>query len=179
MDESQEPKIRISQIFLERASLTHREDCLSFPPTTSVSGEVEILLEVGLSQDKSRGRIRLRARSHPEAEDLYNFDVLLTALLEREGEGNMPLERYLATNASAMVFPFLREAVANLTGRGRFGPLWIRPTNLIAQIEAQPQDSIPEAKSSGRRSVRAGSKPRRADTKTPGKLASFRKGQDS
>lgn len=170
MDESQQPKIRISQIFLERASLTHREDFLSFPPNTQLSAEVEISLEVGLSEDKSRARIQLRARSHPGAEDLYNFDVLLTALVEREGAGNMPLERYLANNASVMVFPFLREAVANLTGRGRFGPLWIRPTNLLAQVEsgAEPPASSAKTKPGGRTKVRAGSKRQQADTKTPG-----------
>jgi preprotein translocase subunit SecB len=34
-----------------------------------------------------------------------------------------------------MLYPFLREAVANLTGRGRFGPVWLNPFNfmLLAQ----------------------------------------------
>jgi preprotein translocase subunit SecB len=171
MDTSQQPRIRISQIFLERAFLAHREDFLSFPPSTPMSPEVELILEVGLSPDKSRGRVRLGARSQPGAEDLYNFDVLLTALIEREGEGNMPLERYLEKHASVMVFPFLREAVANLTGRGRFGPLWIRPTNLLAHLELGAETPAPAPatmpKPTPRKRLKGG-KTQGASTKTPG-----------
>jgi preprotein translocase subunit SecB len=149
MDESQQPGIRIVQIFLESASFAHREDFLAFSPETNVSGEVEIGLEIGVSADGSKGRIRLSATSKPEFESLYVFDIVMTALVEREGEGNMALDRYLNASAGAMVMPFLREAVANLTGRGRFGPLWLKPINLLAPTKqeagSQGEESTQEA----------------------------------
>jgi preprotein translocase subunit SecB len=141
MDETQPPKIRIAQIFLERASFEHREDSLSFPPGTPISTEAQITLETGLSEDGSKARIRVSACSKPGSEDLYTFNLLMTALIEQEGQGNMPLERYLAASAGALVFPFLREAVANLTGRGRFGPVWLNPVNLVAMAHQQPEPS--------------------------------------
>jgi preprotein translocase subunit SecB len=150
MDESQQPKIRIAQIFLERASFAHREDFLAFPPGTPLSSEVQISLEVGLSEDHSKGRIRLGARSKPNSDELYVFDVLMTALIEREGEGNLPLERYLSTNATALVFPFLRETLANLTSRGRFGPVWIKPINLVATL-GLPAPAMPATVAAPRR----------------------------
>jgi preprotein translocase subunit SecB len=158
MDETLQPKIRIAQIFLERATFAHREDFLAFSPDTNVSAEVEIGLEVGVSSDGAKGRIRLSAASKPESESLYTFDLVMTALIEREGEGNMPLERYLFTSGGAMVVPFLREAVANLTGRGRFGPLWLKPINLHA---------VQTVESNGESVQRARRKPARPSRRAP------------
>jgi preprotein translocase subunit SecB len=47
----------------------------------------------------------------------------------------MPIADYMASGGGPTLFPFLRECVANLTGRGRFGPLWLRPINFVQLAE--------------------------------------------
>src|SRR6266508_2819887 len=145
MDKTKQPGITIHQIFLERADFSHRDDFLALPPNAP-AGNPNILLEVqgGTSVDGKAGFIRATARSKPVERPLYNLTVTVMALVEVEkGKENMPLEQYLRVNGAPMLVPFLREAVANLTGRGRFGPLWLAPTNITA-ITAEGEESLPK-----------------------------------
>lgn len=142
MDTTKQPGIRIAQIFLEHAHFQHREDHLSFTPQSSVQPEIEISFESGVSPDKKRGRIRAQVRTASSEEALYQFDVMVTALLEQvDGQENFGLEPYLASNGWALLYPFLRETVANMTGRGRFGPVWLDPVNVLAVMEASDRSA--------------------------------------
>jgi len=64
----------------------------------------------------------------------------MVGLVDREpGAENMSIATYLTGPATATLFPFVREALANITGRGRFGPVWLKPFNLNAvQQEGAP-----------------------------------------
>lgn len=155
IDPTKQPGIRIAQIFLERATFEHRPDFLNFAPATEVSAEVDLMLNSGLSADGTKGRIQISVSSRDLPEALYRFSFLMTALVESEEKGaNFPLSDYVKTNAFGMLFPFVRELVANVTARGLFGPLWLKPLNLVAlaaqsvgpaapiaaiETEAQPQ----------------------------------------
>jgi preprotein translocase subunit SecB len=51
------------------------------------------------------------------------------------GQENMALKEFFTTgSAHAVLFPFVREAVANITMRGRFGPVWLNPVNFGALV---------------------------------------------
>ena len=133
MDPTLQPGIRIAQVFLETARFEHRADHLSFPPETKVAPDVELSFDTGVAKDKKSGRVRIRVRTPELATDLYAFDLQLTALLQQiEGEENFPLDKYVGTNGWAMLFPFVRENLASLTSRGRFGPVWLSPVNIMA-----------------------------------------------
>jgi preprotein translocase subunit SecB len=140
MDESKQPGIRLVQVFLEKASFKHRADFLDLPPDTDPDvPTLRVGLETGLSADGSAALIRARVRTKPKTKAVYEFDISMTALVERErASANMPLEKYVPMAGWTLVFPFLREAVANITGRGRFGPVWLSPFNLKAQAQGQP-----------------------------------------
>ena len=139
MDESKQPGIRLVQVFLEKAAFKHREDFLDLPPDTEPDvPTLRVSLETGLSAEGSAALIRTRVRTKPKTRSIYEFDISMTALIEREKDSaNMPLEKYVPLAGWTLVFPFLREAVANVTGRGRFGPVWLSPFNLRAQAESQ------------------------------------------
>jgi preprotein translocase subunit SecB len=137
MDTTRQPGIRIAQIFLERAEFGHRSDFLEHPPNTAVEAEIEITLDSGVLPDGSRGRLRVEVSTLRERGSLYEFRCVLTALIEGEAEGNFPLDRYVVTNGWALLFPFVRETVANLTGRGRFGSVLLDPVNILA-MAAKP-----------------------------------------
>ncbi|HEV2643492.1 MAG TPA: protein-export chaperone SecB [Candidatus Elarobacter sp.] len=127
----------MDQIFLDHARFSHREDYLAHPPSTSVDAALDISVDAGLTADGTKARIQVIVATDPEADALYSFEIGLTALLERiDGEENVPLDWYVQANGPALLFPFVREAVANLTGRGRFGPVWLHPVNVLAMTEA-------------------------------------------
>jgi preprotein translocase subunit SecB len=146
MDKSRQPGLLIDQIFLLSAHLEHRQDALSLPPTTRVDADVKIDVAVGLSEDNSRGILTITV-STVEAEPgpLYRFQVAMCALVRAdESAPNLPVNEYLTKQGAPSMYPFLREAVANLTGRGRFGPMWLKPLNLTAP-DVEAKEEAPQA----------------------------------
>ena len=130
-DPSRPPGIAISQVFLEEATFSHRADALALPLDTKPElGNIEIAVEAGLRPDRKAGLLRLSAATKPEAEPLYNVKVKMVGLFEQQsGFENLPMAAFLGDSAPALLFPFLREAFANITSRGRFGPVWLQPIN--------------------------------------------------
>lgn len=140
MDKTKPPGIRIAQIFLDSARLRHRDDYLSIPPDRKPDvGDVELQFQVSESEGGETALVRIRASTKPESEPIYEFEVTMTAIVEVNKEKpNMPLDRYTTRNGIALVLPFVRQAVADLTMRGRFGPVWLNPMNVTATVSRGP-----------------------------------------
>jgi len=136
MDPNKQPGLEIGQILLERALFEHRDDYLTLPHTTPVPTlPLRIRAHLGLDQEKRTGVIKLVLETDRDQRPLYVIELTLAALvLVKKGEENMSIEQYAMTACIATLFPFLREAVANLTSRGRFGPIWLHPFNVKAEI---------------------------------------------
>jgi preprotein translocase subunit SecB len=141
------PTIRIGQILLERAEFEHREDYLDLPPTTPAGAEgVRIEVQSALSDDRSRAVTKLRAHTQAVENPVYRFDVVFAVIAEIDPlPASLTVDRYIVGSTVGFLAPFLREMVANLTLRGRFGPVWLQPVNpreIAAQI--QPMAATPE-----------------------------------
>ncbi len=133
MDESKQPGLRIQQIVLSAVQFEHRQDMLDFPPNTVVELEVTVSVAVLTTEDELKGLVRVMVETNNEKDPLYRFKVEIVGLVEAtENPPNFPVRTYLEKNGPPMLYPFLREAVANITGRGRFGAVWLNPLNLKA-----------------------------------------------
>ena len=138
MDTTKQPGIQISQVILLGARFAHRDDVFALPPTTRVEDlPINIEAKVGGKVGDPAAVIRLRAFTGEAPEFLYRFDVEVAALIERvPGEENLDPFEYASGMGPVAFFPFLREAIANITMRGRFGPLWLKPYNFVASPPA-------------------------------------------
>ena len=128
-------KLAISQMLLEDAKFAHRADFLSAAPGPIAPSTVDLRVELAKGEDPTGALVRVRASS--VAESPYDFSVSYLALLKIDLEGAAPPEdadKRLMMTGAIMVFPFVREIVANLTMRGRFGPSWIAPTDFASII---------------------------------------------
>ncbi len=135
MDRTKPPGIRILQIFLERALFSHRADSMSLSPATTIQADVSVEVQAGYSPDRKRGRCRVRVHTDPTKKPIYDVDLVITALLAvDESQPNMSMEQYVTKYAPTMLYPFVRQAMADITGRGRFGSLWLSPVNLAAAV---------------------------------------------
>ena len=141
MDESKDPGIRISQIFLGKALFEHSDDPTLTPARTKAGEhQINIIVNAAATEDERAGIITVLVQTTPENKGSYRFVVEMVGLVDREpGAENMSIATYLTGPATATLFPFVREALANITGRGRFGPVWLKPFNLNAvQQEGAP-----------------------------------------
>ncbi len=174
LDRSKQPGVKIAQILLERATFRHRDDYLAVaapPPPEAVVGTINVQVEGGLSEDEKTGLVRMRVQTIPEHRPLYEFDVAMAAFVMVDPAApNMPLARYFTTSGAALLYPFVRQVVADLTWRGRFGPVWLNPMNVaalplsvkpLAEIEPgparRPRNGAGKKKKARRRSAARGS----------------------
>lgn len=153
MDRTKPPGIQVGQIFLEHVQFSHREDFLSLPlGTQAVVGNVNVQVETGISPDSKTGLVRVQVWTIPENKPIYNFRVSMTALVAvDESARNMPMNTYLAGPGAALLYPFVRQVVADLTWRGRFGPVWLSPTNVLAPASVAPPTAQLPAKPAPKR----------------------------
>jgi len=132
MDPTREPGLQVGQVFMSSARFAHREDVLQLPHKTDI-GEVnvQVAMQTHISEDKKGGMIILAVRTLPGGQYVYDFEIEMVGLVQQiPDQENMSIEEYVEKAGASMLFPFLREAVANITARGRFGPLWLKPINV-------------------------------------------------
>jgi len=148
----------ISQIFLSRLELSHRPDALHLPLTTpNPPYGVDVEIRAFRAVEGGAAGMQLTVRSQPTPDSLYRFLVEMIMLVQQvPGEENMPPEDFVQTVGVSTLFPFVREAVANVTMRGRFGPVWLAPIN-VALVNEGLRKSADEKllKSDGQAAPRA------------------------
>jgi len=167
MDKSRQPGINIHQVFLDRASFSHREDYLTIPASTPPEvGDINVAFRMILSDTEPRALIQARARTDPDQKPMYEFDVILSMVISvDEAAPNMTLPEYARTGGFATLSTFLRQTVADLTLRARFGPVWLNPANLRVALEDK---KTPAAKKTRKRGAKktAGRAPMKPVAKT-------------
>lgn len=135
MNPTKQPGLRIAELFLVHAEFSHRGDFLSIDRRGAVlDGDISADFRAGqLSEDTAAVSVRVHTKS--ETNGAYDFSVEMMAIVTTDpGDENFPPLEYVRMAGVTMMFPFLREAVANLTMRGRFGAVWIRPFNVQAVL---------------------------------------------
>jgi preprotein translocase subunit SecB len=158
-----QPAFRVAQVFLQRAVFVHRGLPLALPENTPQAAQ-EISVTVAMQHlDDNTGpqvatQVTVIVATNPEDGDtkaLYDFVVEMNVLVHDVDRVAFP-DHQLTEVAAAMLYPFVREAVANITGRGRFGPVWLNPFNVRAALgdafkakleaaaaEAEKQNPVP------------------------------------
>jgi preprotein translocase subunit SecB len=140
MDTAKQPGISLQQVFLVEAVFRHRTDPLLNPQPSLPPSLGAALIEFGVSEPSATGRVAvtLRVSADPDDENArYDFDVRLAAIVDVISEdANMSLQHYALVHGGALLYPFVREAVANLTARGHHGPVWLNPANIQAMVQS-------------------------------------------
>lgn len=143
VDPTKQPGLRVEQIFLVESQFSHREDFLALPSDTKpAEAGIEVSLRL-LGEPSGRGAgLSLRVESNNDSTALYRFVVEMMALVAAEpGQENIPPAQYVMEAGATLLFPFIRETLANLSMRGRFGPIWLKPFNVRIAIQQLTRDS--------------------------------------
>jgi len=150
------PTVKVAQFFLEHAHLAHRANALGVSSSTTMPPtETIVNVEVAVSADRTTAIVSLQVVVEPSEKALYEYDVKMVALLNLEHLQAEGANKFVALIGATYLFPFVREAVANLTSRGRFGPVWLQPFNLRNAVYGDPNmpvEGAPPAKAKRRKS---------------------------
>lgn len=134
-DKAMQPGIRLETIALRTLHFSHLSDLPAEVPLTAAH---EIMLGVEPASSPGKYLITAGVRTPTEHPGPYRFEVVMEALVSQdELAPNMGVEEYARNSGWALLFPFIRERLADVTSRGRFGPYLLPPANVMALVTAR------------------------------------------
>jgi len=148
-DHIDKPPFKVVQIFTVEATLRHRGEYLARPANIPHAPQ-QIGVSMGLqhASDDKVTLVSVTLETTPNDGDekaLYDFSVQMLGIVEDVDRKAFD-DRQLLEVVATIMFPFMRETVANLTGRGRFGPVWINPFNIRGAVQTGPDEPDSEVK---------------------------------
>lgn len=110
------------------------------PAFKSKEGEIEIntSIEVDYSHKGKDLSVQVRVEL-PDGENTpfsFAVDGVGSFILKEEPPADV-LDGIARVNCAAMIFPYLREAIADLTRRAGVPPLHLQPVNFVAMMNAE------------------------------------------
>ncbi len=148
--------LSISQIILSAIEFRHRSDALQLPASTrQPMANVDVEINLHGDAESKAAALAIRVKSRNDEDPLYHLDITLLGIVESQGESvGLTPHSFLVQGGVSMLFPFVREAVANITMRGRFGPIWLNPINVRALVKADSAETRKATKGEARRAPR-------------------------
>jgi preprotein translocase subunit SecB len=148
MDQAKQPGVQIDQIVLFEAHFAHGKNAMSLPSTTRIDDlQFQIQTKLAGKAGEKSAILGVRASTPDDPDASYIVTVEVAMLVSAvPGQENLDPYDYVQQMGPAALYPFVREAVASLTMKGRFGPLWLKPYNFVAAATAQAETHQPDAK---------------------------------
>lgn len=124
------PGIRVEQVILEEVVFSHRADFMQLPADTKADiGTATMKVGVGVTDPPDRALLHFDLESSPDNRPVYNVRLRLTAFFSATPQTRDFLRKFATTAGPGLIVPFVREALASITSRGRFGPVWLKAIN--------------------------------------------------
>lgn len=135
MSDSTTPAFKLAQMFLLNAAFAYRVNPFSLPPNAPIKPQrINVSMGLETSTDNTASVVRVIVEADRDDEDaLYLFGVEIGAVVHEVDREKFP-DSALMEAVATMIFPFVRETVANLTMRGRFGVVWLNPFDVRAAL---------------------------------------------
>lgn len=135
MDPDREPGIRFIGVTVDRVEF--RDVAPGELPQRALEFSFALQRKEVTAPTAADVTVMVRVTSKDSASRLY-LDASVTGRFQPlEEDPNFPLSEFAETNGPAIVFPFVREFVANLTARTRQGMVLFPPVNVAALVKAQ------------------------------------------
>src|ERR1019366_6697764 len=134
-DQTAQPGIIVDRIALKKVQFELAGEA---SVETGVAARHEIAL--GILADASAGSYHITAglRTPAEHPGPYRFEIVMEAIVREDPAArNMSAEHYARQYGWALLFPFIRERLADLTSRAAKGAYLLPPTNVMAIVQAK------------------------------------------
>lgn len=136
MDETKQPGIICNAIILKKSNF------IRFPHLSKeTTPDLNFHIDINIDEQKKHSTVTLSAMlkiigddSKPQIEIEIEYIGLFSV---NDDESNMDLDVFSEKNAPAIIFPYLREHIHDLTLKGGFGPIILPPINIYAALKEQ------------------------------------------
>jgi preprotein translocase subunit SecB len=139
MDNNKQPGISFEAILLKELFFSRSEEI-------SLRPELEINLEAIPSFSPEEDKMNLEMICQiKDKNNLFNIKCTMLGIFSiMAGNENMSLKEFSHHNAPALVFPYVREAIASITVKAGIPPVILPPINISA-VTKKPDDEIEAA----------------------------------
>jgi len=140
---AQQVQIRVVAQYIKDLSF----ECPNVPKLLDGPGEAPNLrVEVNVNANKITGStyectINFRAEAASKQATIYDLELAYAGLFQVEGLPEPALEPFLLIDCPALLFPFARRLISDLTREGGFPPLLLDPIN-FANLYAKRQQEL-------------------------------------
>lgn len=125
--------IKFHAVLLKELHFDAREAVFGAPGT--VTGDVGVTLRVELSEDKLSATVTLDVRLQPQdTKRFHELRVVVDGAFEGSAETKGLLEEFATKQGPSLLFPFVREIIANVTARSAGGAILLPPLNLYDAV---------------------------------------------
>jgi preprotein translocase subunit SecB len=129
--------VRLSGIVVDRIRFDDLE--VGTPPLRNLQFDVSLSRKIWQSPPSLDVTIGIRIASR-EPSGKFALEVSMTGRFEAiEQTPNLSLQEFASVNGPAIVMPFVREVVANITARSRNGIILLPAMNVLALAQRQPE----------------------------------------
>lgn len=131
-----------------RVSFVHFEVNDKFTPVEGKTVDIATQIAFNQSYDKKKKELTLLMGLRQTNEDApFTFELRGVGSFKFDrNPDEESLEKLSTINCPAIIFPYIREVVADLTRRGGFTPLHLAPINFVAMAEEKKKKLKTEKK---------------------------------
>lgn len=145
MAQAQQVQVRIAGQYIKDLSFENPNiGKLITAPPESPNLDVEINVGItNLGPNLYESAIEFQARAKAKDLVIYEFEIVYAGAFQIENAPEQALEPMLFVNCPALLFPFLRRIVADMTREGGFPPLLLDPVDFGSLYMRKKQLGMP------------------------------------
>lgn len=127
MDKNKKPGIEFDSVILEK--LNFNRDVSTIHPKMNL--KVEFNISSTVNSDKTKATILLEVTIKDSEQSNFFIDCEMVGHFSViQGDENLDLNQFLNINAPALIFPYVRETISNITMRAGIKPIILPPMNM-------------------------------------------------
>jgi preprotein translocase subunit SecB len=143
MDEKKEPGIRLVGVVVEHIQFDDMKAGEQKPKDLKIG----LHIERRIGPESSEAVLNWRLQSADPATATFFLEVTIAGRFEVDSPNpNMPLDVFLRVNGPALVVPFAREIIANITARSRHGIVFLPAINVVEAVQQAEAAAVPTQK---------------------------------
>ena len=130
MDKTKQPGIRFDAIILANISFSRKPE---IPDALKIT--VDFQAERYFDDLKGTLKISTILKMQKETELYAELETKHVGIFSTDSTENMTMEEFLGCNGPALMFPYIRECIMDITSKAGMTPVILPPMNIVAMLK--------------------------------------------